>query len=535
MPVLAPGTGSHKIRYEEVAPEPMIRTPDPLARILRKASGMKHRMAVRLAPDNVPCERAERLLFRFGFLCHAAADSPGGTPEWARLAGFWPRVAIGGYVIHRHPETRIAHRSVGDEHIVLIGDAFLPAGREGDPLTLLAGAQDDERLKLLDCVGGRFALLVLRGGAGQVFHDAFGARSICYRTDGAFAVSSHPEIMSLVFGIGRRRDMESLVHSAAFGHFGMQSLPGDATMFDGVHLLPPNFYYDIDSRRAIRHWPRQARRQSSLEAFFGTFDRYFAGLADFVGSPGRPVVSITGGIDSRTLIAALRRYGVGFRTMTWTGFNLKRWEREPVRSVASCLNGAHAEVSANNDRVNNVSLIGVRNSGNYRGASGILAGMYRLYGEETGAMFVHGHGASAIRGILQYLDKDRPPMRDASVSKMMRVFTDRMKDKRHAGDRSFRGYASAAFERFHELADYDAIAALGYDINDLFYWEHYLGMWASMSFNQFDTALYTLSGFNSRAVCEAAYGLPDRERLTKTLFLEVIRRYDEGLAEIPYR
>ena len=60
-------------------------------------------------------------------------------------------------------------------------------------------------------------------------------------------------------------------------------------------------------------------------------------------------------------------------------------------------------------------------------------------------------------------------------------------------------------------------------------------MWASMSFNQFDTALYTLSGFNSRAVCEAAYGLPDRERLTKTLFLEVIRRYDEGLAEIPYR
>ncbi|WP_018232980.1 asparagine synthetase B family protein [Thioalkalivibrio thiocyanodenitrificans] len=513
----------------------MIRTPDPVARVLRRASGMKRRMTAMLAPDNVPREHAERLLFRFGFFCHAAADTPEGTAEWNRIARLWPRMTIGEYVVYRHPETRISQRSVGSEHLVLIGDAFLPDGRDGDPLTLLAGADHDERLELLDRLGGRFALLVLRGGAGQVFHDAFGARSVCYRREGAFALSSHPEIISLVFGAGRRRDLESFVCTGAFRNLGMQSLPGDATMFDGVRLLLPNFYYDIGSRRAIRHWPRQARRRCGFEAFFGTIDRHFAGLADFLGPPVRPVVSITGGIDSRTLIAALCRHGADVRTVTWTSFNLKRWEREPVRLVASCLDGVHAEVNANNDRVNNVSLIGVRNSGNCRGASGTLAGMYRLYGEEAGALFVHGHGASAIRGILQCLDKDRPPMRDASVGEMVRIFTDRLKDRRYAHDRGFRGCASAAFERFHEIADYDAIAALGYDINDLFYWEYYMGMWASMSFNQFDTALYTLSGFNSRAVCEAAYGLPDSERLTKTLFLDVIRRYDERLAEIPYR
>ena len=45
---------------------------------------------------------------------------------------------------------------------------------------------------------------------------------------------------------------------------------------------------------------------------------------------------------------------------------------------------------------------------------------------------------------------------------------------------------------------------------------------------------FSITGFNSRKVYEAAFGMDARERLTKKVLLEVVRRYDGSMAEVPY-
>ena len=59
-------------------------------------------------------------------------------------------------------------------------------------------------------------------------------------------------------------------------------------------------------------------------------------------------------------------------------------------------------------------------------------------------------------------------------------------------------------------------------------------MWGSAKQNEMDPALLSMIGFNSRAVYETAFGLDPRERLTKELLREVVRRYDEPMAELSY-
>jgi len=93
----------------------------------------------------------------------------------------------------------------------------------------------------------------------------------------------------------------------------------------------------------------------------------------------------------------------------------------------------------------------------------------------------------------------------------------------------------AAFEGFMARANYDErLMRFDFDLNDVFYWEHRMGMWGAAMHNEMDPVMLSMTGFNSREVYEAAFGMDPRKRLTKKLLLEVIRRYDKRMAEIPY-
>src|SRR4029450_571262 len=146
-------------------------------------------------------------------------------------------------------------------------------------------------------------------------------------------------------------------------------------------------------------WPRHERRAlpATFDEFFAAIDTYFRGLAAFLAGR-QPIVSITGGIDSRTLIAALRHYGVPLRTVTWRRFNFELWELQPVEQIVAYLGGGHSWIDETNDRINDEALLGARNSGNYRTPSPAVAGTARLFGAIPGAFWLPGQGAAAIYG-----------------------------------------------------------------------------------------------------------------------------------------
>src|SRR6185503_1035808 len=163
------------------------------------------RRAIR-APHVVPPETENRLLFRFGYLLHAAATPPEGSALWSRLSRSWTTTAVGPFVLATHPETRVSRADDGARATVLLGDAFFtvePLDRA--PLDALAAA-DDDLPEVLDQLSGRFAVVTRRGGRTRVYHDAFGARSVFYRGSGPLGLASHPELFAHTFGDRRWPD-----------------------------------------------------------------------------------------------------------------------------------------------------------------------------------------------------------------------------------------------------------------------------------------------------------------------------------------
>jgi hypothetical protein len=468
-------------------------------------------------------EEAQRLLFRFGFICFSATDSDRIDKNLPVVCRSWPRIHVGKFVIYRHPEARLIHRSQQDRHTILVGDAFVVG--EGDPLVLVADAVGDELLDLLDRLSGRFALIIIDGGQGKVFHDPFGARTIFYTCNNTFGIASHSHLLASAFGLKVNTDTP-LTRG--------QSLPGDVTIFPNIYALPPNHCYDIGMQKVVRYWPRKPRQKTTFDEFFSVLDSYLKALVEFVRRSRRPVLSLTGGVDSRTIVSAFRRYcGTEFSTFTSTNFHFEPWEASPVAEVNRYLGVPHIEVDERSDNVvNEAALIAMRNLGRYKTKRApFIANLWQLYGSSPRAIWVTGVGGEAIRGFYNLKEN---PMKDLSTEEMARVYVEGGMSDEYAIDRDLEGAVISAFDGFRERAGYDKFDNDTFDVNDIFYWEHRLGMSFGSGLNEIDVALPGLFGFNSRMVCEVAYGLSDDERLSKLLFVEVMRRYDPYIAEVAF-
>ena len=250
----------------------------------------------------------------------------------------------------------------------------------------------------------------------------------------------------------------------------------------------------------------QTQTEGYSREFFFAFDAYLKALIEFARPPRRqPIISLTGGINSRLIVAAFHYYGVEFSTVTFTNFHFEPWEADPVAKVSRYLSVPHNEINESNDIVDAATRIGVRNSGLYKSKRpAVVAGMRRVYANFPNAIWVTGLGAGVIRG---FYNLKGNPMRDLSAAEMARVFVEGgMSDEKPTLEADVESAILSAFEGLRERAGYDRFDSHTFDVNDIFYWEHRVGIGVSAGFNETDVAIPSLLGFNSRLVCEAAYG-----------------------------
>ena len=59
-----------------------------------------------------------------------------------------------------------------------------------------------------------------------------------------------------------------------------------------------------------------------------------------------------------------------------------------------------------------------------------------------------------------------------------------------------------------------------------------MGAWGANMLNEMDPAMYSITGLNSRPLYEAAFGLPEKERLGAKLMLDITALYDKTFSEI---
>ncbi len=464
-----------------------------------------------------------RLTFRFGFLCTRSGPAGRSGAQRALPKAGWRRRNIGAYDLWTHPEARVSVHASDACISILIGEAYdLATGAVAAPARLEIGS-DDKLHDLLDGIGGRYALLVVDGERLRVFNDAIGSRSVFYNARVPFCIGSHAALVARAVGAGSLPQVEELVGTSGYRARTVKYLPGDLTLYEAVLGLIPNNCFDSASMTTSRYWRREPVARCDVQSFLRVADGYLAAQAAYAGETFRPIFGLTGGVDTRTVFASFRAFSVGFETVTWKGRFLRPEEVPVVARLSEHLGVPHRTLTMSAARPARVARIARRNAGDYRGASWLTEAMHGAYGAEPGRVFMRCWGGEILRGFYNLRQR---PMRSLDPSEMVRAYGTEFSG-------ATRAFAAEAFEGFFDRGNYAALRHLDHDQNDLFYWEHRMGMWGAMLNNELDPAMPTLIGMNSRALFLAAFGLPTEQRLTKRLLLRLTERYDPVLAGIP--
>jgi hypothetical protein len=156
---------------------------------------------------------------------------------------------------------------------------------------------------------GHYAVILRKNGETRIVLDGFGGFLVFYDSRRRIASSSFLAVASAL-------DRVTVGAQAAYEFVFNGVVSGNATLFDEVSLAPVNATIDVGDRGLEFHLPSLAvptlvsteRFGAMVEQSMELLDRYFASVATSFGD--RVTCALSGGYDSRLILAMLRRHGV---------------------------------------------------------------------------------------------------------------------------------------------------------------------------------------------------------------------------------
>lgn len=458
--------------------------------------------------------------FRLGFICARRNQPLAQQTELAR----WNRLLTSHHKLFVHPDASL--HTVTDAEgrlVVLIGDAFVAHGTDDLDALLLRIAKGDR--VGLDDLSGRFALVLLDGADGTVIHDPLGSQSVFYTLGHNAIVASHASLLADQTGEGISKRLQSYMQTEGYRRRTTRFLPGDLSLYEGIVHLIPNNELDMESGVTTRFWPAAPIEPTTPSDLLAVWSEYFERYAAFLSARYEPVIGLTGGLDSRTVIATLRHFGLEARYVTW---NMGEEEAARIPGLAAHVGGTHQWLTLSKESVapayGNVRAAARVAAGYTRGTPVLPALMAELATHRS--VFVKGLGGEVMRGPWNSGEKPWLPTDPAAM-----MFRQYAGTKPTGANDEYDRTTAGAFEGFIERANYRA-ELHGCDIGDLFYWEARMGNWTAVQHSEMGVAMQSHSAMNSRRLFASSWGLAREKRFSADLLSGIMRRFDPRIAEL---
>lgn len=450
------------------------------------------------------------LLYARGFLLCREHNAPSAVSNWRRTD-------VTGWLLYTDPRVPLEHARRRNREVWLVGDAFVsgPGSVPNVPEWLM----DGDLHRNLGQLGGRYLLIHREGDDVDVYHDALGARSVFYGPD---VLASHAELAASMAGVGLRDWVIPFITSRGFRRRDVKYLPGLHSPFEKIEQLTPNCRLRLGSNRPERYWPTAGVVATTADYAVAKLVEHLEAMrAYFVTKNLRPVVGLSAGRDSRGVMASLWKLGPEIFTFVRSpgGDSSRSADSRVALEVAAKL-GLELELirlkapPPLDEGLTPFASVFRRNTGYVRGNNSAWVEHYAA--RESEAVFVRGSGGEIMRGFY-------PPLRTISASALSHLYDV------NAGSKVSRG----SFEHFIEYAEWTADRLYDYSLEDLFYWEHRMGIWGASTLTESDMAFRSVPAYNSRELFAAFAGLPgDVNR--RELFEKAIQELDPELGVIPY-
>lgn len=438
----------------------------------------------------------------------------------------WKRDEVLGYQISRDPRTEMRHVVEGSTELLCIGVIYgvRSLKEEGSVFTrnlALALAQSEaEFLSELRFAGGRFVLLYRRGHDDEVclLTDATGMRAAFYVNDGVDTiVSSHAYLTAAAANTWAGRKEIPF----RFGY------PGCHTPFAFVNLLTPNTKLKLRERVVERYWPKKSLQTVQTRTAAAEVKRYMVTAFKHVARIGKPILSVTAGMDSRVTLS-LSRDIPGVEYFTYyreDAVDTDGLDREFARAVGDRFGLPHSLI----DRAEFPTMpAGFREISDVNALRPHLPRIAFAYKTLFGSMRDVIH----IRSNLSEIGRrfyDRADGRNVELNAPEDLARLWLRAKRDYPEDA-KILVRRSFESFCEKTNFmEAIQCV--DPRSLFYWEHRMGSWHSQVVSESDPAFETVSLYNSICILELMLSVPPVDQKNSVVLREIVRESWPELAE----
>lgn len=418
----------------------------------------------------------------------------------------WRIIELSGlHDLHSHPELRITIRSDENSKIVLLGLAIDARFPESDAASTLEAIRHDTLVSWIKHVTGWYAVIFVDAQTLAIYNDPCGLMGVYYSRGAAAST------VCLIPGVSREN-----VSNAAFPlSWANGFYAGSLCPYPEVKALMANHCLNLNTGNCKRFWPTTSvpgiKFTDAVKQIAFELKSTVCGLRRH----GRIAMSLTGGRDSRIVLAAAREWAdkMDFFTIRRSARDepdveiAKRLARQfglRHRVFESCgtpkiLANAHDEILAGLCYTENQDLLGT---------------LHRNLKSD----FIHVSGLLA-EGLRAELWPSREPSNPS-----LRTLIDRLFTRKNPA-------IFAAMDEWRCSLPNDISPR---EVFDLLFWEQVGNRWIGPSVNSCSVCHESFPHFNNRQIIRTAMGIPSKAAYEGELPFALIQEMWPELMAVPF-
>ncbi len=378
-----------------------------------------------------------------------------------------------------------------------------------------------EFLDYLDCLGGRYIILIKYDNDLRVYNDACGNKNVNYLFIGSDVfLSSHLKLLnensSLVLS-SVEKERVSINKTFRYGY------PGMGTPYDNVKKLTPNTSLNLKTKDIERYFPREDLKEKKLEEAYQDIKKLFNNQFKALIKLGfKPLISLTAGLDSRFTISILEDLSKA-EFFTYSSLEAHEVDTSIAKTIANKLALKHSILDTN-------AFVFDENYIDYNAV--VSENTFSEHGREISYMYFNSFKEKKyvhIRSNLSEIGRFfYGKSNDYQLNELSLLFLWGSINKEFISSATIRNAFREFFikNKYYDIYNYNAF--------DLFYWEHRMGQWNSEVLIEGDPAFNTVQLFNSRAVLKNLLALSVNDRKNNVIYqYAVLEKGRKELANVP--
>lgn len=415
-----------------------------------------------------------------------------------------------------HPLLRVNRVQRGDTALLMLGSAVHPehtTWRDADVVAWLARSESPAALEsAMAGLAGRFVLFArISTGQPLVYGDACGLRPVFYLMSGSTIwLASQPGLLERHAGARRDDDLALLLDASPEGDV----WPAHRTPLTGVHMMLPNHRLSLDDGRSHRFWPLAPLPTVDPEVAAQRMALLLRRIVLAVAGRGPVTIPLTGGYDSRALLAAA--WPIRRRLRYLTVVDLATPSHDASIPLRLALRG---RLSLRFRWSRPASTRAIKRQ------RAVTGHVWRDPNQHRGAAFSAAAGTTTL--IANVAEVFRCAFYEGGDAP--EIISAELLSEYHGWDGE--PVAIEAFEHWLAGVPKDS----GIHLLDLYYWECRVGVWGALSAVSLESQVDAFSPFNCRDLLATGLGTPVGHRKNPWLLQRrIIEILAPAIATIPY-